>query len=214
MAIPILIIGKSGSGKSTSMRNFAEDELALINVMNKPLPFKKEFKSTASSTDVDIIIKKITGTNKKVAVVDDAGYIITNHFMKNHSSNKQGNAIFSLYNDLGDMFWGLIEGIKEIPENDKIVYLFMHEDTNEFGDVKPKTIGKLLDEKVCLEGLFTIVLRAAIREGKHVFLTHSDGSDPVKTPIGMFEEEEIPNDLKAVDTTIREYYGLNTKGEK
>lgn len=214
MAIPVLLIGKSGSGKSASMRNFSEDELALINVMHKPLPFKKQFKSVANTDDYMDIMKKIFATEKKSIVIDDAGYLITNYFMSNHSKAGAGNAVFSLYNDLADKFWNLIEFIKNRLPEDKIVYIIMHEDKNEFGDIKPKTIGKLLDEKVCVEGMFTIVLRATVESGKHYFLTRSDGNDVTKTPMDMFEDAEIENDLKLVDTTIREYYGLNKKGEK
>ena len=214
MGVPVLLIGRSGSGKSASMRNFGEDELALINVIHKPLPFQKEFKSVANTDDYMDIMKKIFETTKKSIVIDDAGYLITNHFMRNHSNAGQGNAVFALYNELGDKFWTLIEFIKNRLPDDKIVYIIMHEEKNEFGDVKPKTIGKLLDEKVCVEGMFTIVLRATIEDRKHVFLTQSDGSDVTKTPIGMFEDAVIDNDLKMVDDTIRKYYKMNTKGEK
>lgn len=214
MAVPVLLIGRSGSGKSASMRNFGEEELALINVLHKPLPFQKEFKSVANTDDYMDIMKKIFETKKKTIVVDDAGYLITNHFMRNHSKAGQGNAVFSLYNELGDKFWTLIEFIKNRLPEDKIVYIIMHEEKNEFGDVKPKTIGKLLDEKVCVEGMFTIVLRATIDDGKHVFLTQSDGSDVVKTPIGLFEDATIDNDLKLVDDTIRGYYKMDKKGIK
>ena len=214
MGVPVLLIGKSGSGKSSSMRNFDEDELAIINVLRKPLPFRKQFKSVANTDDYVDITKKIFETQKKTIVIDDAGYLITNHFMRNHSKVGQGNAVFSLYNDLGDRFWNLIEFIKNRMPDDKIVYVLMHEEKNEFGDVKPNTIGKLLDEKFCVEGMFTILLRATIDDGKHVFLTQSDGSDVTKTPIGMFEDAEIENDLKLVDDTIRKYYNMDKKGEK
>mgnify|MGYP003290107170 CR=1 FL=1 len=208
------MIGRSGSGKSASLRNFSEDELALINVINKPLPFKKNFKSVVATDDTTEIAKKIFATEKKAIVIDDAGYLITNYFMNNHSKAGGGNAVFSLYNELGDRFWSLIEFIKNRLPDDKIVYLIMHEERNEFGELKPKTIGKLLDEKVCIEGLFTIVLRATVNNGKHVFLTQSDGGDVTKTPMGMFEDMEIDNDLKFVDNKIRGYYNLNSKGDK
>jgi len=212
MAIPVLIIGKSGSGKSASLRNFGEDELALVNVIKKPLPFKKQFKSTICSDDYTDIMKKIFATEKKSIVIDDAGYLITSMFMNNHSKVGGGNAVFSLYNDLADRFWTLIEFIKTRMPDDKIVYIIMHEERNDFGELKPKTIGKLLDEKVCVEGLFTIVLRASVDNGKHIFETQSDGNATVKTPMGLFEDSEIDNDLKMVDDTLREFYNL--KGEK
>ena len=87
----------------------------------------------------------------------------------------------------------------------------MHEDKNDFGEVKPKTIGKMLDEKVCLEGMFTIVLRCMTENGKHIFRTKTNGDDVTKTPLNLFDAEEIDNDLKLVDSTIREYYGMNKK---
>ncbi len=209
MGIPVLIIGKSGSGKSTSLRNFDEKELALINVIKKPLPFKKKFESTLNTDDYVKIMKNIFNTQKKIIVIDDAGYLITNHFMSKHSSVGGGNGVFNLYNEIGDHFWNLIEFIKsKLPEN-KIVYFIMHENVEENGDIKPKTIGKLLDDKVCIEGMFTIALRCMCDNNKHYFKTHSDGNDICKTPLEMFEENEIDNDLKKVDTVIREYYEID-----
>lgn len=207
MGIPVLIIGKSGSGKSTSLRNFSESELGLINVSKKPLPFRKRFESILNTDDYETIAKAIKQTTKHSIVIDDAGYLIVNMFMRGHSSAGAGNAVFAFYNKVGDTFWALVEMVKMLPE-DKIVYFIMHEDKNEFGDVKPKTIGKILDEKVCLEGMFTIVLRALKSNDKYIFRTQSDGLDVSKTPMGMFEKEEIENDLKNVDEQIRTYYGL------
>jgi hypothetical protein len=201
------LIGKSGSGKSTSLRNFDEKEIGLINVSRKPLPFKKKFESTVNTDDYDMIIKCLAKTAKNSIVIDDAGYLIVNMFMRGHSNAGAGNAVFGFYNKVGDSFWNLIEYVKTLPEN-KIVYFLMHEDKNDFGDIKPKTIGKILDEKVCLEGMFTIVLRSTRNNDKHVFRTQSDGMDVAKSPMGLFEEVEIDNDLKFVDDKIREYYDL------
>ncbi|MCK9599234.1 MAG: ATP-binding protein [Sphaerochaeta sp.] len=205
MGIPVLIIGKSGSGKSTSLRNFGEKEIGLINVSRKPLPFKKKFESTAETDDYGMIMKCLAKTEKKSIVIDDAGYLIVNMFMRGHSNAGSGNAVFGFYNKVGDTFWNLIEFVKSLPA-DKVVYFMMHEDKNDFGDIKPKTIGKILDEKVCLEGMFTIVLRATRNNEKYVFKTQTDGLDVCKTPIGMFEDAEIDNDLKVVDEKIRSYY--------
>ena len=205
MAIPVLIIGKSGSGKSTSLRNcVGNTEWGLINVLNKPLPFKGKMPQIATD-DYAKVMQTLAGSKAKSIVVDDAGYLITNYFMKNHSTKGTGNQIFTMYNTLADNFWNLIEFIKTLPA-DKIVYIIMHEDTNEFGDVKPKTIGKMLDEKICLEGMFTIVLRCVQENGKHLFITQSNGGAVSKSPMGMFDTLEIDNDLLAVDTTIRAYY--------
>ena len=210
MAIPILIIGKSGSGKSASMRNFPSDKLGVINVMGKPLPFRNQLK-TLRTTSYDDVINVLSKSKAKSLVVDDAGYLITDQFMTGHSSTGKGNAVFSLYNDLADRFYSLIRFVvNKLPE-DKIVYLTMHEDKNDFGDVRPKTIGKLLDEKVCVEGLFTIVLRSVYENGKYIFKTQTSGFDVVKSPIGLFDTLDIDNDLYAVDNAVRSYYNIEIK---
>ena len=209
MALPVLLIGRSGSGKSSSCRNFEHDEIALINVANKALPFKGKFDSTLATDNYETIKKGLLQTTKKSIVIDDAGYLITNFFMRNHSQNAGGNSVYALYNQLADDYWNLIEWTKTKLPEDKIVYFIMHEDKSDFGDVKPKTIGKLLDDKVCIEGLFTIVLRAVTESGEYKFRTQTDGSDVAKSPIGLFDNEEIDNDLKYVDEHIRDYYSLS-----
>ncbi|MEG1107187.1 MAG: AAA family ATPase [Eubacterium sp.] len=207
MGLPVLILGSSGSGKSTSLRNFKEGDIGIINVLGKPLPFQNKLK-TVVTDEYEKVTKTLFNCKASSVVIDDAGYLITNQFMKGHSSAGIGNAIFGFYNKVGDNFWGLIEFIiRNLPPN-KIVYIMMHEDKNDFGDIKPKTIGKILDEKVCIEGMFTIALRCAINNGKHVFFTQKTDNDVSKSPMGMFEENEIENDLKMVDRVIRNYYGL------
>lgn len=207
MGVPVLLIGKSGSGKSTSMRNFDKDELCLVNVSRKPLPFPHTFASTIQTDDYNTVMAALNKTVKQSIVIDDAGYLIVNMFMRGHASAGTGNAIFGFYNQVGDSFWHLVEYIKALPPH-KIVYVIMHEDKNENGDVKPKTIGKILDEKVCLEGMFTIVLRSLKTDKGYIFRTQSDGFCVSKSPMGMFPEVEIDNDLKAVDQRIREYWAL------
>ena len=210
MAIPVLVIGKSGSGKSASLRNFKPEEIGVINVMGKPLPFKSQIK-TAQSKSYEQIDAWLKGSTAPSVVIDDAGYLITDYFMTRHSNVGAGNAVFQLYNELADKFYSLIVSIQHLPA-EKIVYLMMHEDENESGSIKPKTIGRLLDEKVNVEGMFTIVLRCIGDQQKHVFMTQTSGFDVAKSPIGMFDELEIDNDLKAVDEAIREFY--NIKGAK
>lgn len=207
MATPVLIIGKSGSGKSTSMRNCAgSDDWNLIRVLNKPLPFKGKINGWTTD-DYQVVMKALGQSKAKNIVLDDAGYLITNHFMRGHSSAGAGNGVFTLYNNIGDYFWNLIQFIIKLPE-DKIVYVMMHEDKNDFGDIKPKTIGKLIDEKVCLEGMFTIVLRCIEESGKHLFVTQASDGAVSKSPMGMFETLTIDNDLLIVEKAIREYYEL------
>lgn len=219
MGLPILIIGKSGSGKSAMLRFcVGNDNFNVINVLGKPFPFKGKVKSGVTD-DYNQVMKWLEVFPAKSIVIDDAGYLITNMFMKGHSDAGAGNAVFSFYNKIGDHFWNLIEFIKKSLPEDKIVYIVMHEDTDDFGNIRPKTIGKLLDEKVCIEGMFTIVLRCKIENGKHVFVTQSTDNDVAKTPIGMFKELQIDNDITLVDKAIREYYEMpveeaNTKEEK
>lgn len=206
MSIPVLIIGKSGSGKSASLMNLDPARVALINVLGKPLPFKGRFDQIVSD-DYSKIIGAIKGAKREIVVIDDMGYLMTNAFMRDHAAQGAGNAIFQLYNSIGDKFWNLIEAVRKIPD-EKRVYMMMHEDVNEFGAVKPKTIGRMIDEKCCLEGMFTICLRCMVTNGKHVFRTQSDGLDVAKTPMGMFADDEIPNDLQMVDDAICEYYEI------
>lgn len=208
MGIGVLLIGKSGSGKSTSLRNFKKEDVGIVNVISKPLPFKNVNELKTVDTDNYADIKTVLEKSKaKSIVIDDAGYLITNQFMRKHANTGGGNAVFSLYNDIADSFWTLTEIVKTLPQ-DKIVYFIMHEDKNDFGDIKPKTIGKLIDEKVCLEGLFSIVLRAKKVDKNYYFFTQSTENDVAKSPIGMFNDLYIENDLKNVDNIIREFYNI------
>lgn len=206
-SVPVLLIGKSGSGKSASMRNFKKEEIAIANVLGKPLPFKSNL-DAPKVDNYDILLKAIQNTDKKVIVVDDANYLITNEFM-----NKSSVKGFDKYNEMGNNFFNLINGIKNI-EGGKTVYLIMHEDTDDDGNVKPKTIGKLLDDKVNIQGMFTICLRSMYDNGNYIFRLKTNGQDCVKTPIGLFDEEQMENDLKLVDTKIREYYELDKESEE
>ena len=208
MGLPVLIIGKSGSGKSASLRNCRD--FAVFNVIGKPLPFREQPK-TLTTDSYAVITDGLAKCRAKSIVIDDAGYLMTNQFMRGHSSKGAGSAIFSFYNEIGDSFWNLIETAKKLPA-DKIVYFIMHTETDDYGNVRPKTIGKMLDEKVCVEGLFTVVIHSMYEDGRHIFSTHTDGRDVAKTPIGMFEQTEIDNDLKIVDDAIRNYYNLGGIG--
>ena len=175
------------------------------------MPFKGKFDQVVTD-DSAKIIGIVKAAKRNIIVVDDVGYTMTNMFMRDHAAGGGGNAVFSLYNNIGDKFWNMIEAVRKIPE-DKRVYFIMHEEQNDFGNVRPKTIGKMIDEKVCLEGMFTICLRCIVSNGKHVFRTQSDGLDVAKTPIGMFDDLEIPNDLAMVDKAICEYYEIGGKTE-
>lgn len=208
MGIPVLIIGRSGTGKTTSLRNCVNDpNWGMIKAINKPLPFRGKIPSIVTDDYVQLadVLKR---SKARSMVIDDAGYLITNYFMNNHSKGGGGNAVFGVYNKMADDFWRLITVIQGLPD-DRIVYVIMHEDATDTGEVKPKTIGRLLDEKVCIEGMCTIVLRCMIRDGRHVFCTQYAEGAVSKSPMGMFDKLYIDNDLKAVDDTIRDYYGGN-----
>lgn len=203
----VFVYGKSGSGKSRSLINFGEDEIFLVNTIGKRLPFRSKFKYEIKTDDFGKIANGLRKMPTKTAVIDDSGYLMTNAFMRGHSAPKSGSSTFDLYNDIADSFWSLITIIKNELPDDVIVYMIMHEDTTDYGETKLRTIGKLLSEKVCIEGMSTVVLRCAVRDGKHLFITQSDGNDISKSPEGMFELE-IENDLKFVDDSIRSYWGL------
>ena len=212
MGMCVLVYGKSGSGKSRSLKFFGEDEILLINIEGKELPFRNTFKYICRTDSLDTIITQIQKMPCKIAVIDDAGYLMTHHFMDNHR-NKKGSASFDMYDDIADTMYFLVKRIKKETPEDVIVYVMLHEDTNDMGDTKLKTIGRLIDNKVCLEGMVTICIRCMSDNGKHFFRTQTDGFDITKTPEDMFQEVEIENNLKFVDDTIRDFYGWNNKKE-
>lgn len=208
MGMPVLIYGKSGSGKSRSIMNFGEDEIFLVNVERKFLPFRKKFKYLYESDDSSKIQSGLAKMPTNTAVIDDAGYILTNIFMRENGRNKSGSGVFDTYNKIGYNFWSLFEFIKTQLPREKIVYIIMHDETDDYGNTKLKMLGKLLEQKVCVEGMVTICLRCITDDTGHHFVTNSDGRDISKSPEEMFDTLLIDNDLKAVDTTIREYYGI------
>ena len=161
----VFVYGKSGSGKSRSLINFGEDEIFLVNTIGKRLPFRSKFKYEIKTDDFSKIANGLRKMPTKTAVIDDSGYLMTNAFMRGHSAPKSGSSTFDLYNDIADSFWSLITVIKNELPDDVIVYMIMHEDTTDYGETKLRTIGKLLSEKVCIEGMSTVVLRCVVRDG-------------------------------------------------
>lgn len=203
MGEAILVYGKSGSGKSRSLLNFAEDEILFVNTIGKRPPFAKKFKYELRTDNVEVVKAQLKKMPCKVAVIDDAGYEMTNEFMKNRDAKDQ----FNVYNNIGSMMWSLVRCAKNDLPDDVFVYIMFHEDLDDFGNTKLRTIGKLLDQKVCLEGMVTICLRCVTRGKDHLFLTNSTGTGIEKSPEGMLEPEE-PNDLKAIDSKIRKFWGI------
>lgn len=207
MAILCMIYGQSGTGKSTSLRNFTPDDVSIINVSGKPLPFRQKL-PVANTDNYAQIISGLSKIPTPSIVIDDATYLMVNAFMRN--AKVQG---YQKFTDMALDFNNLIEAAAKLPP-DKVVYFLGHSEQMDDGREHFKTIGRMLDNYVTLEGKFTIVLKTVVRDGQYFFSTQNSGQDTVKSPMGMFASEIIPNDLKAVDAAIREYYEIQiTKGE-
>ena len=217
MALPVLVIGRSGAGKSYSLKNFQEGEVGVISIEKGRLPFKTDIKvvrlkkfdnedyspaqiNAARYSWLELVIQKSTA---KAIVIDDSQYLMANELFDR--AYEKG---YDKFTGMAANFRNLIHFVNELEEDDKIVYFLHHSELADDGREKVKTIGKMLDEKLCVEGCFDIVLYCQ----DYKFFTQSNGQSTAKTPEGMFEAE-IPNDLKFVDTTIREYYGMNNKEE-
>ena len=201
MGVPVLVIGASGSGKSTSLRNFSADEVGLINVSGKPLPFRGGIPYAALTNAQDIKAAIAKGT-RRAYIIDDAQYIMSFEEMDTKLSG------YDKWNAIGYGFIGLVRRVLALPP-DTIVYFLMHTEVGEDGRLKAKTLGRLIDNHYTLEGLFPIVLLCNSTKERHWFTTVNDGGTTVKAPMGMFEQAEIDNDLKAVDAAIRSYWNLN-----
>lgn len=208
MGIPVLLIGDSGSGKSASLRNFDPAEVSVFNVANKPMPFRKRL-STMNTSDYNTIIAGIQKSSKKAFVIDDSQYLLC--FEAFAKAKDMG---YSKYTDMALHFYNLVQFVIRSTSPDTIVYFLHHTETDgNTGKVKAKTLGKMLDNQLTLEGLFAIVLMCYTDGKRHSFVTQSDGFTTAKSPMDMLPYE-MDNDLKAVDTAIREYYELNAKGEE
>lgn len=203
MAEKILIMGESGTGKSASLRNCDPAITAIVNPVGKPLPFRGKFEMLNNVTDSGEIgrwMHEQVKKGKKIIVVDDFQYILSVPYM-----NRIKEAGWDKWNDFGDNYFGIIDVCHELPD-DVVVYYLTHTETLENGITTIKLIGKLLREKITIEGLFTTVLRTQVSDGKYYFLTQNSGKDTVKSPMGMFPSYAIENDLNYVDEKIRNYY--------
>ena len=201
MGIPVLILGESGSGKSTSMRNFDPSELTVFNVANKLLPFRKQL-NVINNANYGTIGKELQKKEKKIYVIDDSQYLLA--FELFNRAKEKG---YDKFTDIAVRFEKMLDYIIKGTPDDCIVYLMHHCETTDTGKIKAKTVGKMLDNQLTIEGLFSIVLYAFVEDDKHLFMTKNDGFCPAKAPMGMFEPI-IDNDLKFVDTAIREYYNI------
>lgn len=216
MGIPVLVIGKSGSGKTYALKNFANKEVGIISVEKGRLPFKTELKTVKipdfTNSDAEInsysqlnaaryswIESMIQKSKAPAIVIDDSQYLLVNE-MFDRSAEKG----YDKFTDIARKFQHLIHFVNESVDDNKIVYFLHHSETGADGREKCKTIGKMLEEKLVIEGLFDIVLYCA----DHQFFTQANEISTAKSPEDMFTELSIPNDLKAVDVSIRSYYGL------
>lgn len=204
MGIPVLILGPSGSGKSTALRNFDEKEIGIFNVAGKRLPFTKKL-PMVNNANYNIIARTLKAANKKTYAIDDSQYLMAFESFEHAKETGYGK-----FTNMAVNFKTLLDIIIRQTPDDVIVYLLHHTEIGDDGRIKAKTLGKMLDNQLTLEGLFTIVLLCQVEGSEHFFITNSDGSNPAKSPMDMFEMK-IPNDLKAVDDRIREYWGLNTE---
>ena len=207
MGIGVLILGYSASGKSASMRNFNDNEIGVLNVAGKPLPFKK-YLNKVDNPPYGQIYATLEANKLNCYVIDDANYLMAFENFSKADENGYGK-----FTTMAVNFEKVLTAIRNT-SYDTIVYVMMHPDTDENGRLKPKTIGKMLDNQLTIEGLFSIVLFADVDEQGYHFITRQHPHAPVKTPMDMFKEQRIDNDLKAVDTTIREYYGLPKAGKR
>ena len=209
----VFILGRSGTGKSFSIRKFPKKKVAVINVQGKMMPFKGAAEIEQTATDNSANIMKaldIYAHDYKSIVIDDYQYVMSNEFMRRYAEKG-----YDKFTEIARHAWDIANKVRELPD-DVIVYIMCHTDRDDDGNEKIKTIGKLLDEKICLEGLSTIVLKTNVSDGQYTFLTQNNGKDTVKSPAGMFPTYAIDNDLWYVDQRIRNYYGMeaNTSDEE
>ena len=212
MSIATIILGESGTGKSASMRNLDPEKTLLIQSVRKTLPFRGRAWSELSkenptgcvfaSDNSETIIKAMSRTKRKVIVIDDFQYVLANEFMRR--SDEKG---FEKFTDIGRHAWDILTAATKLPDDTR-VYILSHIQTDEAGRSRIKTIGKLLDEKITIEGMVTIVLRTVVDGDNYQFATRNSGNDTTKSPMGMFESDRIPNDISAVDDAITSYYEL------
>jgi hypothetical protein len=210
VSIATMILGDSGTGKSTSLRNMSPAETLLIQVIAKPLPFRtKDWKPVKDGGNVIVtansekIVEAMRKTTRPVIVIDDLQYLLATEFMAR--AFEKG---YEKFTEMGLHYYNVLTAATTLPP-EKRVYLLSHTDTSDTGKTKAKTIGKLLDEKITVEGIVTIVLRTHVINGEYVFSTRNNGADTVKTPMSLFDDEHIPNDLAAVDKAIAEYYEIS-----
>lgn len=203
MGVPVLILGESGTGKTYSLKGLPVDGTCILMVEKQHLPFRSKLRPF-SNADYNMIGAAMKNGKYKRIVVDDSQYLLINEFF-----DRAKETGYQKFTDIALRFRNMIHFVIKGTPDDVIVYFLHHTETDSNGKLKAKTIGKMLDEKLTVEGCFDIVLRTITENGQHFFLTQGGEYDTVKTPEEMFPSARIANDLNAVDKAIREYYSLS-----
>ena len=213
MSIATMILGQSGTGKTASLRDLDPADVLLIQPVKKPLPFRSAgwthcAKDNPHGTvfvndNAATICAAMKRTTKPIIVVDDFQYVLANEFMR-RSDEKS----YDKFTDIARHAWDILMTAGHLADN-KRVYILAHTQEDDMGNVKAKSIGRLLDEKITIEGLLTIVMRTKVINGNYLFSTQNNGRDTVKTPMGMFDDEDVPNNLFEIDRIIQEFYGID-----
>ena len=213
MSVATLILGNSGSGKSTSLRNLDPQKTFLIQCIKKPLPFKAAGWKTRANyktegnvlqTDDPLMIEKMMRHSPhEIFVIDDYQAVMVNELM-NRSSEKG----YDKFTDIGKHAFDIFRAAGDLGAHRR-VYIMAHTQTDDFGQVRMKTVGKMVDQTLVPEGYFTIVLRTEVVNGNYKFITQSNGQDCCKSPIGMFANHHIDNDVAFVDEAISNFYEIN-----
>lgn len=200
MGFAVLILGASGTGKSASLRNFKKGEIGVLNVGKKPLPFRGKL-DVANTADYELIEKTLMKNTYNAYAIDDSQFLMVYENFA-HAYEKG----YDKFTKMAVNFQELLNVIINGTSNDTIVYLLHHIDFDDMGRAKAKTIGKMLDQQLPIESAVPITLLTQTDSEKYTFITN--GLPPAKSPLGMFEDKEIENDLRMVDETIRAYWEL------
>lgn len=223
MSNAVLILGNSGTGKSSSIRNLPPQETFVLSVEGKPLPFRGSNKMytklsadgltgnyycSDNSAAIKRVIKLVDAKRPEIKylVLDDLGFSLMNEYMR--VCMQTG---FQKFAALGSNFADILDGVKSVREN-LMCFVMMHVEIDANGVTKPATIGKMVDQYVKPEAKFTYTLHTVVHDGVYRFVTNNDNSHMCKSPLGCFPQY-IDNDLLLVANTITEYNNFDITQE-